>query len=214
VKIDPAKLADIKGSVGAKIKKWESRIVVGGDIKPHYADKKDGDEWTDSNGKQWIKKNGIAQSISKTAQFRVPLWCPKCQKTMSHKFDTKCYNMHGFCYNCTMAWHTKMRLDGTYDAWERAYMRREEKAYLIDMIKEREEYIRTFRTPQAHYSDGRWDELAPMKTFEPALQQVRQDIEDCKTRIQMIENEEANEATLQESTNDQPNTTNTANITG
>ena len=197
--IDPAKLSDIKGSVGAKIKKWENRIVVAtSQPKSIHANRKEGEEWEDSNGKKWTKKNGLIQSISKTAQFRVPLWCPKCQKTMSHKFDTKCYNMHGFCYNCTMAWHTKMRVEGTYDAWEKSYMRREEKAYLRDMIVEREEYIRTFRTPQSHYSDGRWDELAPLSKFEPALQQVRKDIEDCKKRLAILDAED--EVASQEST--------------
>ena len=198
------KFDGIRGSVGEKIKKWESRIVVATTApKSTHAERKEGEEWEDSNGKKWTRKNGIVQSISKTAQFRVPLWCPQCHKTMAHKFDTKCYNMHGFCYHCTMKWHTQMRLDGTYDAWEHAYMRREEKAYLLDMVKEREEYIRTFRTPQSHYSDGRWDELAPMSQFEPALNQVRKDIEDCRRKLQMIEDEEAAEQLLKDTSDEQ-----------
>jgi hypothetical protein len=200
--------AAIKGSVGEKMKKWESRIVVGANPKSVHADRKEGEEWTDSNGKKWTKRNGLIQSISKTSQFRMPLWCPKCTKTMTKKFDTKTWNMHGFCFDCTIKWHTEMKLNGTYDAWERAYIRREEKAYLLDMIKERQDYITTFRTPQAHYSDGRWDELAPMSQFKDALATVEKDIEDCKCKIKLIEDEEAAElATSQEKSNDNTNTT-------
>ena len=200
-----SKFAGIRGSVGDKIKKWESRIVVGPDVKPHTEGRAVGDEWEDSDGKQWVQKQGYAMSISKTAEFRDPLFCPKCQKTMNHKFDTKTYRMHRFCYDCTIKWHTQMRMDGTYEEWERRYMRREEKAYLTDMIEERKDYIRTFRTPKAHYSNGGWDELAPMRVFEPALASVRKDIEDCKRKIALIETEEAREVE-----NDKSSTTNTA----
>ncbi len=189
----------IRGSIGQKLKKWDQRIVVATtDVKSVHADRKEGEVWTDNNGKKWTRKNGLVQSISKTSQFRVPLWCPKCQKTMKHKFDTKMWNMHGFCYDCVIKWHTQMKLDGTFDEYERKFMQRNEKAYLMDMIKEREDYIRTFRTPQAHYSDGRWDELAPMSQFKGVMAEVQADIEACKKRIKQIEDEEAKDASTSE----------------
>ena len=175
-------------------KKFDKTIVAVSDAKSVHADRKEGEVWTDGGGKQWTIKNGIRQSISKLQSVRMPWWCPKCTKTMNHRLDRKFWNLYQMCMDCTIAWHTRMKIDGTYDAWEQKIMRENEKSFLIDKIQEREDYIRTFRTPQAHYGDGRWDELAGKSMFEGMFEEVRQDIEACKKRLQEILDIESTEA--------------------
>ena len=54
-----------------------------------YTKYSEGDVWEES-GKTWTIKNGIKQNITKLdylkKQARVPLSCPKCEKSMKHRF--------------------------------------------------------------------------------------------------------------------------------
>lgn len=174
-------------------KKFDKITVAVTDTKSVHADRKENEVWEDHNGKKWTRRNGIVQSISKFEGLRTPYWCPKCTKSMNHRLDDKFYRLHGFCMECTLKWHTQMKLDGTFDAYERHIMRENEKAFLNEKIQEHEDYIRTFRTPQQHYGDGRWEELASKSLFEGTFDEVRADIEFCKARLEQITNEELSE---------------------
>jgi hypothetical protein len=186
------KINSLRHGMMEKMKKFDRPIY--GYQPPPEPERKEGDEWTDSNGKRWTVKNGIKQSISKTAKFRMPWWCPKCQKAMNHRFDRKFWNLYGYCYNCAIEEHTKMRIEGTWDVFERKTIRENEKAYLKTLIEEYKDYMKTFRTPQVHFEDGRWDEIAPISQFESMFNNMKQDIEICERKLKEIEEEEKEES--------------------
>jgi len=180
----------IRQSMTEKVKKFD-RPIWG--YKKVEEERQEGDTWEDSDGKQWIIKNGIKQTISKTQDARMPWFCPKCELSMNHRFDDKFWRLYGMCYNCTIKWHTQMKIDGTYDAWERKIHRDNEKAYLKDMIAQYKDYIRTFRVPQVHYQNGGWDNLAQLHHFSDMFDQINRDIKICEEKLKQIEQEEQKE---------------------
>jgi len=190
------KVAEMRRKLESKLNKWD-RPIFG------YVGKKivrtEGEKWEDEDGKLWEFKNGIAQSISKLQDAKSPWWCPKCGKGMGHRFDSKFYRLYNQCYNCTIEEHTRMKIAGTFDAFEKKMMRANEKSFLKDKIDERKDYIRTFRVPQAHYSNGGWDNLAKLSHFKEMFDTIREDITFCETRLKAIEDEEKAE---QEITNE------------
>lgn len=181
------KVAEMRRKLEKKLNKWDRPIFgyIGKKIE-----RKEGDTWEDDDGKLWEFKNGIARSITKLQDAKTPWWCPKCERGMSHRFDTKFYRLYNQCYNCTIEEHTAMKVAGTFDEFEKKMLRENEKAWLRDKIDERKDYIKTFRVPQAHYSDGGWDNLAKLEHFKEALDIIRKDIEFCETRLKAIEDEE------------------------
>src|SRR5210317_1786340 len=70
-----------------------------------YKSRKEGDIWEESDKTRTIK-NGIRQNITKLdaakKAARVPLACPKCNGSMKHHLAKKMYNIHGFCFECTV----------------------------------------------------------------------------------------------------------------
>lgn len=190
------KVAEMRKKLEGKLNKWDRPVFgyVGTKIE-----RKEGEVWEDADGKSWTVKNGITQSITKLQDAKTPWWCPKCNKSMGHRFDTKFYHLYNQCYDCTIKQHTKMMIDGTWDAFEKKMLRENEKSFLKDKIEERKDYIRTFRIPQAHYSNGGWENLAKLSHFKEMFESLREDIAFCESRLKAIEEEERAE---QESTNE------------
>lgn len=105
---------------------------------------KEGDTWTDENGKQWEKKNGIVRSIPKFTDVRVPLFCPKCEKPMGKKAkDTEVYYKFGFCLDCLIERDGKMIADGTMDEYVKKYVGDKQRGYYTETKIEIEEYLRS-----------------------------------------------------------------------
>ena len=51
--------------------------------------------------------------------FRIPTFCPRCEKFMRNKFDTKFYFRTGHCFSCQQDFEHKLRIAGIYPLWER-----------------------------------------------------------------------------------------------
>ncbi len=181
------KLDSIRGELAKKVQKFD-RLIVG--YRPPAVDRKEGETWTDDDGKIWTVKNGIKQSITKLQDAKTPWWCPKCERAMSHRFDDKFYRLYKMCYDCTITEHTRMKLEGTWDEFERTMTRRNEMAWLRDHIQECKDYIRTFRPPQVHFENGGWEELASIQQFTGLFDEIRKDIKICEDRLAVLEQEE------------------------
>jgi hypothetical protein len=180
------KLESIRGELAKKVKQFD-RPIVG--WRPDVIERKEGETWED-DGKLWTVKNGIKQSITKLQEAKTPWWCPKCEKAMSHRFDDKFYRLYHMCYDCTIQEHTRMKLDGTWEAFEQSMVRRNEMAWLRDHIQECKDYIRTFKTPQVHFENGGWEELASIQQFAGLFEEIRADIKLCEQRLAVLEQEE------------------------
>lgn len=119
----------------------------------HASDRNEGDVWEDTNGKKWTKKDGIIQSISKLDFARTPLFCPVCESAMSHRIDTKFWRLRNKCMGCVVKEETKMRKEGTWEAYEKENIRLNHIAILTDKIIELREAHDSFTPPEYILAD-------------------------------------------------------------
>ena len=82
----------------------------------------------------------VNEKFEATKEARMPWFCPKCEKVMKRKLDTKMWYLYNHCFDCQIKIENKMRIDGTYDKWEKDKIKNNKKAYLTDMEDSIEEW--------------------------------------------------------------------------
>jgi hypothetical protein len=189
--VDESALEALRKQVGDKLNSWGSRIQVSMHYKPKVV-RQDGERWTE-NDKTWVMKGGVAQNISITQDAKMPWWCPRCSKTMNHRFDRKFYFLRGWCYDCNVNIEGEMRLNGTYEAFERQMMRANEVAFLKDKIEEKLSYIREFKPPTVYFENGGYEVIAKRETFEPLFADLMTDVDFMLNRLEQIRIEDESE---------------------
>ena len=122
--------------------------------KPSGEDKEIGDVWTE-NGKTWEKtKTGVhRKSVLQSA--RIPMFCPKCEKVMKGKKDTKAFYSNGTCLNCLVDYHEALRKEGRLD--ELMFKKRIQNAqsWLSEQYEQLNEYMsKENYNPEFVLSDG------------------------------------------------------------
>ena len=74
--------------------------------------------------------------LSKIMQsVRMPLFCPKCKKTMKKKLDDKFWYLYKHCFDCQIDFENKLRLEGKYNEWALQKTKNNQKAWVDDMIQ-------------------------------------------------------------------------------
>jgi len=192
------RVSGVREAVAKKLNQWADRIQVSMAHTPSIP-RVEGETWSE-DGKTYVMKDGFKQSISIMQQIRMPWHCPKCSKSMNHRFDRKFFYLRGWCYNCNVEWEGQLRVEGKWEAFEKRMLRENEKSFIRDKIQELSEYIRTFTVPTAYYEDGRFEHLANIEDFEPIFLQLEADIEFLFARLAVIHNEENSEEQPDDST--------------
>ena len=72
---------------------------------------------------------------------RTPWFCPTCDKVMKKRLDDKMYRLYNHCFDCQLKIENKMRIEGTYDEWERNKVN----ANTLAWIKEQKQSIEEFK---------------------------------------------------------------------
>jgi len=107
----------------------------------------EGDVWIDNN-KEWTIKNGIKISKSKlqTARdkYKIPLTCPKCNKSLKGFANREMYKHRNMCLNCVTEEDTQYIIDGTLKERHQEKINKNIDAYLRDFKAQIDEYINTF----------------------------------------------------------------------
>ena len=92
--------------------------------------------------------------LSKIMQsVRMPLFCPKCKKTMKKKLDDKFWRLFEHCWDCQIDFEHKLRLEGKYDEWATERAKNNQKGWIEDMIQSIEQW-RTERPVDQIYDVG------------------------------------------------------------
>ena len=118
---------------------------------------------------------------------RTPWFCPKCDKVMKKRLDNKMYRLYNHCFDCQLKIENKMRIEGTFDDWEKE----KTKANTLAWIKEQKTSIEEFKkqkvpefynqiNPDGHSIEKeKWDmdKTLIMKQADEALEHL-QKIED------------------------------------
>ena len=117
------------------------------------------------------------------AEARVPLFCPKCKKTMKKKLDNKFWYLYKHCFDCQIDFENKLRLEGKYDDWAINKAKDNQRAWIDDMIQGIEQW-RTERPVDQVYDIGIKNpevKIEKPKVNEEALNKLADDaIKDLK----------------------------------
>ena len=117
------------------------------------------------------------------SEVRMPLFCPKCKKTMKKKLDDKFWRLFEHCWDCQLDFEHKLRLEGKYDEWATNRAKNNQKAWVDDMIQGVEQW-RTERPVDQVYNVGIKDpevKIEKAKVNEKALNKLADDaIKDLK----------------------------------
>ena len=102
--------------------KYKAKTATQIGYKKTNTKRKEGEVW-EEKGKTWTIKNGVRQNITKLDSLRkvvrTPLCCPRCGNRMIKKLDKKIYKLRKICFDCNLTDEHRMRLEGTYDQYER-----------------------------------------------------------------------------------------------
>lgn len=194
-------LAPILEGARKKVQKWADRIIVGGFYeKPVEPTREESEVWEDTDGTEWtmVDGNKVKTKTLILQQIKMPYWCPKCGGILDSKLHEKFWRIRGTCHNCVIKYEHKIRVEGLWPAYERNLMRNNERAWLKDQMAAHLDYIENFRTPQSHYGDGRWEEIADKTLFEGMFDKLRADIKFIEDRMDAIDKEEEEDADEQQ----------------
>ena len=76
-------------------------------------------------------------------EARMPMFCPKCDVIMKKRLDNKFWNMYGHCFDCQIKIENKMRIDGTYEVWEKEKIKQNKISFIKEQIQAIEEWRNT-----------------------------------------------------------------------
>jgi len=135
--------------------KTGDRTQVLGGWEATIEEHKEGDAW-EEDGKKWTIKNGIKQSITKLDKFKhlinMPLTCPSCHKPMkTDELNKKMYSVHKTCLNCVIEMEARLKLEGTYDQYEKNILNMNKNASLEEFEQALDSWLEekdTFVTEQ------------------------------------------------------------------
>ena len=102
----------------------EKRVMVGYEGKTESGDK-------------------ISRLSDVMKEARMPMFCPKCDVIMKKRLDDKFWNMYGHCFDCQIKVENKMRIDGTYEAWEKEKIKQNKISFIKEQIQAIEEWRNT-----------------------------------------------------------------------
>jgi len=117
---------------------------------------------------------------------RTPWFCPKCDKVMKKRLDDKMYRLYNHCFDCQLNIENKMRIEGTYDEWEKEKV----KANTMSWIKEQRISIEEFKKQKSpeFYQQFRPDGYSIDKEkWEMDMSLVMQQADEALEHLQKME---------------------------
>jgi hypothetical protein len=166
-------LHNVRRKIGEVMKNDSTRISVGYQAASEPT-RNEGDVWEDADGMKWTKKDGTIQNVTKQDLAKIPWFCPVCTNVMSHKLDTKFWNLRGKCFDCVVKEEMEMRRLGTWKAYEYKIMKANAISYLKDKIQELQHYHDTVTSPEIIHADD--EKILMVEKWHIDLSKIRKDL--------------------------------------
>lgn len=97
------------------------------------ADADEGARWYDEEGNVWEMGGGGPIKVSMFDDVRMPMFCPECDGIMNNRLDRKFWRIRGMCMDCWQKEETRMKVEGTYELYEKRTMLENKKSWLRDI---------------------------------------------------------------------------------
>jgi hypothetical protein len=105
--------------------------------------RKEGEEWEDSSGKKWVLKDGKKRRVPKKSII-IEKRCKgcNCDVRWGNYLDDRVWPKTQFCYDCFIKNETQMKLEGTWDFFDKARDLRNERSVLGEYKKKFDETLK------------------------------------------------------------------------
>jgi ribosomal protein L37AE/L43A len=126
--------------------------------------------------------------LSKVMQsIRMPLFCPKCKKTMKKKLDDKFWKTKGHCFDCQIEFENKLRVKGEFDTYAKEIINGNKKAFLKDMKQSLDEFEETGGKVEWLNSVGVQDVELEKEKWEMGESEFAKVVDEAKEHITKLE---------------------------
>lgn len=123
-------------------------VTVGYVPKP--VERKDGEEWVDTQGLKWVQRHGYKTRVNEQANMIREASQTKCSCGQDIKFgnrlDEKFFIKTGKCFDCIIKEETELRILGVYSHYENYKMLSNYLGFLEDVKQKIEDSIKYFET--------------------------------------------------------------------
>ena len=125
-------------------------------------------------------------------EARMPMFCPKCDVIMKKRLDNKFWNMYGHCFDCQIKIENKMRIDGTYEEWEKNKVKQNKISFIKEQIQAIEEW-RDMKAPEFFNNVGVNEPMLEKEKWDIDIEKIKKEAEEAIEKfteeLKKLENE-------------------------
>jgi len=125
-------------------------------------------------------------------EARMPMFCPKCDVIMKKRLDNKFWNMYGHCFDCQIKIENKMRIDGTYEEWEKNKVKQNKISFIKEQIQAIEEW-RDMKAPEFFNNVGVNEPMLEKEKWDIDVEKIKKEAEEAIEKfteeLEKLENE-------------------------
>lgn len=118
-------------------------VQVGYDSNLDNSKRKEGEEWEDSQGRKWVWKNGSKRRVPRKATLINKQVCKQCNADVrwGNYLDDRVWPKTQLCYDCFTKNETRMKMDGTWEYFDKIRELKNEKSAILDYKKKFDETL-------------------------------------------------------------------------
>ena len=151
----------------------EKRVMVGYEGKTESGDK-------------------ISRLSDVMKEARMPMFCPKCDVIMKKRLDNKFWSMYGHCFDCQIKIENKMRINGTYEEWEKNKVRENKISFIKEQIQAIEEW-KNIKAPEFFNNVGVNEPMLEKEKWDIDVKKITKEAEEAIEKfteeLEKLENE-------------------------
>jgi len=189
-------------------------IQVGYDSNTELLNRKEGEEWEDSQGNKWKKQNGVKKRVSKVTQIKNEQKCSICNGDVKfgNYLDQRVYSRCGKCYDCSIVFDSRLKILGKFNEYAKYVVFSTRHSQLKDFktkILESIEYLENYDSKLKYFNeDGSYEtwtddtdtRLKVLEDLKKDIINVEKEILECEDELKKIEYDSSIEKKAREMT--------------
>ena len=171
-------------------------VQIGYDDNLNNSARKEGEEWTDLQGKKWVWRDGRKRRMPKKATVVLEQRCKECKGDVrwGNYLDERIWKRTHLCYDCFTNIETKMKIDGTWEVFNKMRDLKNEQAFLKDYkqkFEETEKWCLDRRGKPLEFlnEDGSTEKWESTDDLDKILSDVTADLERVNNRLTEVDKE-------------------------